>query len=273
MKIAWLHDHTLEDSPGGAQLTNAAMIAAAPDWADIIPCYSGRLPSGMPQADAYILNNVKDFSQAELKVAVSKPHIVYEHDYWDLHQGWQRDWIMPVMNGAWAVIFLSPLHREAFLRQHPGVRPKKTYLVPSPIDPEEFTVQADEPRQGTCWLGEFQPHKGIKAACQWASEHETVDFYGWGPVTPSGKNVHIKGLLRYEEIPRALARYERFLFLPEWVEPFGRTVAEAKLAGCELILNERVGALSWGWETREEWAKGVGTAASRFWEVLGGVLL
>jgi hypothetical protein len=75
------------------------------------------------------------------------------------------------------------------------------------------------------------------------------------------------------DVPALLARYETFLFLPEWAEPFGRTVAEAVLAGCRTVLTpERIGALSWGWQTRDEWRAGVAGAPARFWEIIGGWL-
>lgn len=267
MRLGWLHDFKLEDRLGGAQLNNAAMAEAAPDWAEVVRCYPGE---DVPDCDAYVLHNVKFFSQLALRRATDKPHVKAEHDLWDCPQWWQKYWVAPVMNAAEAVIFLSPLHREAFLREHSGVKPKKTYLVPSPIVPTRFTPGVKT--AGTCWLGEFQPHKGIEAACTWAAEHGPVDFYGFGPHPPSGANVNLEGALPYERVPGMLARYERFLFLPEWVEAFGRTVAEAALSGCELVCNDRVGAFSWGWETREEWAEGVGTASERFWGILEAIL-
>jgi len=266
--LGFLHDYRLSEYLGGAQLNVEALVAAAPAGIEVVRCY----PGSMKLCDAYVLHNVKRFGQAELRMAMSQPYVKVENDYWDTPQGWQKDWIGPVMNGAQAVIFLSPLHREAFLRQHPGCRPKKTYLVPSPMDPADFIAKVKKPGS-VVWLGEWQPHKGIEAACRWAAENGQVTFFGWGPMRPSGPNVNCLGRLPYEMVPDVLARYERFLFLPEWIEPFGRTVAEAVLSGCELVCNDRIGALSWGWETREEWAKGVGTAAERFWEVIGGILL
>lgn len=246
-----------------------AMVAATPRDVEVVRCYPGE----MRLCDCYVLHNIKHFNQGELKMAVSQPYVKVSHDHWDTPQAWQRDWIGPVMNRARAVIFLSPLHRESYLRQHPEVRPQKVYLVPSPIDPAPFEgLSEGASRQGTCWLGEFQPHKGVEAACRWARENGTVDFYGWGPFPPCGDNVRLMGQAAYADIPGTMARYEQFLFLPEGVEAFGRTVAEARLAGCVLVVNEKVGALSWGWETREEWARGVGGAAARFWEIVLGVL-
>jgi len=265
MRIGWLHDWRLEERPGGAQLTNELMIRAAPPWAEVVRCW----PGGMRPADAYILNNVKRFSQEELEAACSRPYVKYEHDYWDCPQPWQREWIGPVYAGARGALFLSPLHRDSFLRLS-GVRPKRMACVPSPIDVETFRAARRRAgkRRGVVWLGEFQPHKGVMEACRWAARHEPVDFYGWGPLKPFGPGVRFLGRLPCERVPGVLARYEKLLFLPRWPEPFGRVVAEAKLAGCELICSPNVGALSWGWRTLEEWEEGVGEAPQRFWQVM-----
>ena len=64
--------------------------------------------------------------------------------------------------------------------------------------------------------------------------------------------------------PEILGRYERFVFLPTTVEPFGRAVVEAWAAGCELIVNRNVGALHW-----LENPAGLRTAAADFWSLVG----
>lgn len=263
MIVGWLHDHRLEGRFGGAQLTNEEVIRAAPDRVEVVRCY----PGSVEEADAYVLNNVKWFGQEELERAMGRPYMIFEHDYWDVHQEWQSSWITPVCEEAEAMVFLSPLHRQSFLRVH-GVSPKRTFVVPSAIDVEPFWDLGNrDDRAGTVWLGEFQPHKGIVAACRWAAENEPVDFYGWGPFPPAGPNVRIAGCLPYDRVPEVLASCEKFLFLPHWAEPFGRTVAEAVLSGCELVCNANVGALWWGFRTREEWAEGVRTAGAKFWEI------
>lgn len=72
------------------------------------------------------------------------------------------------------------------------------------------------------------------------------------------------GQVGYDDVPRLFARYERFLFLPDAVEPFGRTVIEAWAAGCDLVINRNVGAL-W-WLANDQAA--IHQAAARFWEAV-----
>jgi len=48
-----------------------------------------------------------------------------------------------------------------------------------------------------------------------------------------------------EQMPLLLNRARNYVHLPRWPEPFGLIVAEAALCGCNLIVNENVGAISW----------------------------
>ncbi len=265
MLLGWLHDHRQSDRPGGAQLSSEAMAQASPEWAEVVMCYPGE----MADCDCYVLNNVKFFSYQELMQATEGPYIVYEHDHWNTVQKWQPGMIRSIIHKAEAVVFLSPMHRKTFCSKH-DVMPHRAYAVPSPID-----VTLWDPhwaKWGTVWMGSFWPQKGIAAACEWAAENGWVRFYGSGPLTPQGPNVEVHGQVPYSDVPRILAMAKRFLFLPASEEPFGRVVAEAALSGCELICNDNVGALSWGWNTLQDWRKGIGSAPTTFWEIMAEVL-
>lgn len=264
--IGWCHDHRQSGRPGGAQLSSEAMAGAAPDWAEVVMCYPGE----MVEADCYVLNSVRLFSFSELWEAALKPYVVYQHDLWEVIYKWQHGAVKPIIEQAEAVVFLSPLHRAAFCAVH-GVKPRHTFTVPSPIDADAFGPAGE--KEGTVWIGDFVPHKGVKEAISWAATNGPVDFYGSGRLSLAGENVQLHGRLRYEEVPSILAAAETFLFLPSQPEPFGRIVAEAYLSGCELVCNERVGALSWGWETRDEWVEALAEAPGRFWAIMQDVCL
>jgi len=72
-----------------------------------------------------------------------------------------------------------------------------------------------------------------------------------------------KGPVPQQFVPEILWRYERFVFLPTTVEPFGRAVVEAWAAGCELIVNRNVGALHW-----IESPDGLQSASADFWRLV-----
>ena len=68
----------------------------------------------------------------------------------------------------------------------------------------------------------------------------------------------------YQGMPALLARYSTFVYLPMVIEPFGRVVAEAWAAGCEVITNELVGARYW----IEQDPGALETTAGDFWDLV-----
>jgi glycosyltransferase involved in cell wall biosynthesis len=65
-------------------------------------------------------------------------------------------------------------------------------------------------------------------------------------------------------MPALLAQYETFVHLPIVIEPFGRLVAEAWAAGCEVVTNNLVGAKWWITENPD----GLYTAGEDFWRTV-----
>jgi glycosyltransferase involved in cell wall biosynthesis len=79
------------------------------------------------------------------------------------------------------------------------------------------------------------------------------------------------GPIAYEELPEIYNRARTFAHLPKWIEPMGRTVVEAGLCGCELVLNDRVGVTSYEPQDWQDPSR-VGRNADRFWADLEGTL-
>jgi len=75
-----------------------------------------------------------------------------------------------------------------------------------------------------------------------------------------------RGKLPYREIPEIMNRAKNFVYLPRWPEPQGRVVVEAALSGCNLIVNENVGAMSFPFDIAEP--LNIQESASLFWDEL-----
>jgi glycosyltransferase involved in cell wall biosynthesis len=56
------------------------------------------------------------------------------------------------------------------------------------------------------------------------------------------------GEVPYSEMPTLMNRAKNFVYLPRWPEPQGRVVVEAALSGCNLVTNEKVGAVSFNFD-------------------------
>lgn len=73
----------------------------------------------------------------------------------------------------------------------------------------------------------------------------SVVICGTAPDWVRNRGVQVIEWLPSGEVARLMGRSRKLVLLPQWPEPFGRVVAEAALAGCELITNGNVGATSW----------------------------
>lgn len=141
-------------------------------------------------------------------------------------------------------LFVSPLHEATVRRLLTGVSFRSAVLRPS-LDPTPFLSAqrpADERDIGVLFVGAMRHAKGIA---------EAVSQPGLVIVTPRPQSdveipesveVHIG--LEHSEMPGIFGRARRFFYRGHWPEPFGRTVAEAALAGCLLDVEGDIGALS-----------------------------
>jgi hypothetical protein len=242
MKVGWLADE--HDPPGGAELTQAEFRSAAPEGVEVIDCP----PGGIVGCDRFVLHNHMTYGAGEL-LDFTGEVIRYHHD--------MRPQQIP---GARSV-FCSPLQRDAL-----GLEGE---CVPPPIDLAAFRPtrqqRRHDERKGTCCVGAFMnPGKGGQLVAEWAMKNEPVDVWGFGPYMPRGDYIADCGDVDPVKLPQLLWNYERFVFLPTALEPFGRCVVEAWAAGCEIITNNLVGARYWIEEAPEK----LETAAEDFWAVV-----
>lgn len=240
MKVGWLHDP--QSYVGGAELTQADFRAAAP--VEVIDCPPGGVVEGL---DLYVAHNVTAYTLSDVE-PISELRW-YHHDLSPHIAPDVRD----LLNGG-RHIFCSPAQRKRY-----GIGGE---LVPPPMDRNRYTPPESTERHGTCSIASWQnPGKGAVALSRWAQANEPVAVYGGGPFAPRHPAIDYKGALDPADVAPALWRYERFVFLPFAFEPFCRCVAEAQMAGCEVITNGLVGALYWLRERPEALA----SAAEDFW--------
>jgi hypothetical protein len=244
MRVGWLADKP--DHTGGAELTQAEFRAAVPDGVEIVDCVPGHIPA----CDRYVVHNCMQYDLEDLTMC-SGPTFKVWHDV--------GPWIRPEMR-SWLdanalAVCCSPLQAE-YMRI-------EAVCIPPAVDLSRFEAAAESMngnRKGAVSVGSWRnygkaPHK----AAEWAQGNGGIDFYGDGPFAPPSSRP-----IAYEGMPALLARYETFVFLPSVIEPFGRTVAEAWAAGCEIVTNGLVGARYW----IEEQPEAIETAAETFWGVV-----
>lgn len=170
---------------------------------------------------------------------------------------------------ARATFFLSPLHERVVGRIQEGRA--RAEVVRPPMDPAPLVAARRQHRDvENLFVGAWTEAKG---ADRLGSRDGLVVITGappgpGGPPVPAGARVHVG--VPYSDMPAWFGRAKRFVYRARWPEPFGRVVAEAALAGCQLDVQGQVGALSF--ERDPSNPDLYAGAAEEFWEKVSGAL-
>lgn len=251
VKVAFLYDPGNADGTlGGAELTMREFMEAAPEGVEV---------AEVEEADAVVVGNCTSFSADIIDSLRGKRITRYHHDLARHEHPELCEWLE--QNATH--IFTSPLHQMKYGLN--GVWPN----IPPAIDLSRFQPNRQSRRHGkregnvsiACWQN---AGKGAQLLYEWSERNGLVDIYGTGNFAPFGETLSYKGPLDPGQVPEVLWGYERFIFLPSAVEPFGRSVVEAWSAGCKLTVNANVGARYW----LEENPEGLESAARDFWSVV-----
>jgi glycosyltransferase involved in cell wall biosynthesis len=170
--------------------------------------------------------------------------------------------------------FLSPLHRSVVegRLEAPNELPPARICRPL-IDTEKFRA-ADGPRDRRpierLYVGPLTEAKGLAEVVE-RFEPSSVHVVGRAP---GGEDMDDslpefasrRPPVAPDEMPELLGSAREVLFLPRWPEPQGRIALEAALAGCNLVANDRVGALTFSQEPDDE--RLYERAADDFWDQL-----
>lgn len=260
VRIGWVMDDP--GYKGGAELEADLLAANAPGWAEIVPC---PLTAVAYDVDAYVIHNCAAATDRLIGFLEGKRVVKRVHDLWRDGDAGLRAWLL---KHADVVLLSSPLQHGALAWR---IEAPIAY-VPSAVDAPALRAAAGgaNGRAGAMWLGRLYDGKGIGQAGEWArAAGVEIDVYGFGALEGAVKPpLRYCGQVAAAEVPALMAQYERFVFLPDAVEPYGRAAAEAWLAGCELIVNHNVGALWW----IENEPEAVGDGAARFWREVGAAL-
>lgn len=260
IQVGWIADYP--SSPGGAEISERFFRVHAPE--DFRVMFSE--PEYIPRkVDCYAVQNCVQYDARLQFCLEERPFVKFCHDVWPNGDKQLRRWIL---TNAKLVFFCSELHQRAF-----SPRVDDRYVIcPPPIDLKPFRDAANANRggrQGTVWVGAIHPGKGLANVEEWARTNgEVVDVFGRG-ARPDSPHLNFRGHVQYSELPELLVKYERFIHLPVALEPFGRAVAEAWAAGCELVVYEdRIGAVEWIKERPED----IEAGNRLFWDVLREVV-
>lgn len=252
MKVGWLADNSAY--VGGAEMTQAEFRAATPEGIEVVDCPKDGVVPGL---DRYVLHNVGTYTAGDID-RIDAPMVKYLHDVWP-HSLDPR--VRDTVLAEAKLIFCSPLQRD-----HMGLDGE---CIPPALPIDTFKPprqhKRNGKREGTCSIAQWRnPDKGPFRIDEWAAQNGIVHAYGPGDFHPRGAAVEYRGDLEGPGVREAMWTHERFVFLPNAIEPFCRTLVEAYFAGCEIVTNLLIGARHY----LEDDPEALRTAADDFWQAV-----
>lgn len=277
-KVLWLTDYTTKEVPaGGAEITDSWILKAARISnlnVDVIRPVDLRTDI-LDKADLIIFSNNYEFKETTRnEVMRRKPYIAYSHD-----SGRWMDVLKQhpdMFNNALGSIFLSPLHRDTF--NNYLATAKNVFCIPPHIT-LDFQDKGLSRENKIMFVGNIHDGKGIPDIIKFAKSHKNIhiDFYynrGQGNYISelrSLKNCHMVGYVPKEQIYENYNKYKYFIHIPRHYESFGRAVGEAFLSGCNIIVNDNVGACSYGWDYKT-FRENTMKSHFLFWETIQNII-
>lgn len=171
-----------------------------------------------------------------------------EGQYQPQHKGCQMGWYWHLYRKASVVLCYSPLHEQRINNVFPGV---ETEVLPIFCDRASVFYEARHlpTKQDSVIVVGRQSHaKGGLGTMIFAKRNPQyhVDVYGNMPDEIKKQfaeieNVTLHGHVDHELLPELYGAHEYFFHQPEVLDAGPRTLVEARLAGCKLITNNRLG--------------------------------
>jgi hypothetical protein len=256
MKLTWLTHHlpreTDSEHPahlpgkyvGGAEMTDAALIAAAPQGVEVELIGPEEWKRALNAERLVITGTDLLTDDAMYTLAEMKP-AVFLH-----HLQTRNPARAHLLEAAHVLILHTPAHLE---RERQWITPRDVCLVLSPMDPSECW-QAEK-QDYAVWANRWHDLKGPRKAAMYAAQN----------------GIKLRQLTNRprEEVLAAMAEARWFIHLPVGFESESRATIEAVLSGCVCITNENVGVTSVrGWNNPDYLAELVSTAAESWWEAV-----
>jgi hypothetical protein len=242
VNVAWI-THRKWEPVGGAEMCDIDMAMRRPENVKLTVMWPGGIGDDLPDFDHVIVSGWYGFSSRELNRIQDVAHktTIWAHD--------------SQMNGHWLysvchnLVFSSKQHMAHDLE---GMEYKgRTFVNPGWMDMDEIYSIMGGDRDGALWAHRPIPHKGLDLAAEWALENDVrLDVLVGRP---------------RKEVLEAMASHKYFVLLSHIFDSGPRSVMEAQLLGCELVINDNVG---WFNESPAELASRLHTADKQFWEVV-----
>ena len=282
MKILIISDFSLEQNPGGAQVSNDAIIRSGIERGHSIELMTHSCsPTLLLQNyDIIVSSNLesiyqKDSTKHVLNTIINHPyHVRLEHDSCSYLSEEDRRLLF---DSAKISFFLSEFHID-FFRELYGDYFQNVFISYDPIDTSIFCKKESQLKYDVVYCGFLHPLKGIESLVGFAKSNKSRDIavFGWPEqvgkeVEKMAQNIEYKGRASHEEIASIFQSSKAIYHSPLVREPFCRMVGEALLCGVEEVIGatEKIGSyLEFRKYGRESFEDRCNNAENIFWQEL-----
>jgi len=265
------HEDTRMGFLGGAEYSQATLLNERPDDIDIVYCPPDKKPT-VANYDAFLLFNCTRYDSRWTRILKERPFAKRIADWWRYGDPVLRRFILDETRLLYFSSYVHKRHFD-YANRLPAssiADMRAVKIVPPPMKLQPFLDAArnTQPgsRAGALWAGRICPPKGLQRSIDYAliygfpldvygfRHSEDIDFESLQNMTVSQARllledflgalsekefadmplISYKGVYRYADAPHVFSQYRNFLYHPFWIEPFGRTVIEAYMAGCEM---------------------------------------
>ncbi len=263
--------------PGGAELTDAAALAACPEPVDL--CKFSELDVDvLAHYDLIVVGNSGSATRAQLAaIAKTGRHVSFEHDLRIC--GWRGNYPAspepahrfahycacphPALQRFYAralgVVYLTALQQRRF-ESNPFFAGAPSAILGCSLFDTAFFERVEHrnrgARSGTAIFGSRHRVKGFQQAYDYTMDH------GYSPLVIRD--------IPPPEVLDVFEESERFVYLPLGPEWAGRMPVEARFLGCEVVTNAKVGVAGepwWRWPDEDALAY-LRDGAERFWRIV-----
>lgn len=298
MRVAWVQDLNIWTIGGGAQETDREIVKYGMKKGHEIELVTPENFALINQSkfDFVVFSNIHTLMYTNYagiaQVAAKYPYVVYHHDfpcryriYFPMQARCVRCVFLPPWKELYANsrlnLFMSPLHKDAFLSIMPEIQNRPFDYVPSAINPEDYKcpVKVDPKPNTVIGVSSLYGFKGRDNVVKYAEEHRELHFTfisGTDGDVLLPPNCEYLGNVPHDVMVLKYAENEYFIHLPAHVQACERTVAEYAIANPKgrFIVNNLIGILSFPGVidgqriSKEKLIELVSTSPEKFWEAV-----
>ena len=247
--VTVLRDFSYTERPGEEELAISRFLQAAPEHIEISvqPPELIKTKEPIERADVLISFGLKQYSDDVFDWVLDHPrHIHISQDWWEPLQP-QASYRDKITAKAAAVIFMSPMHQERYMRIY-HADPVDFHIIPFPMLESDYSAVYDvEQKEETLWCASWHPDYGNDLMLSWAFR-EKQHIHAMGLEVPKEQIAPLVsglGSISLDKAALAFAPYSRFVYFPRKPIPFGFSFFLAYLLGLEMTYSGEIGCMSW----------------------------